>query len=206
MTAVMLASLGAFAACGATKPVALPDDASFRACLSKHGVSPDNLDSFATRRKAFAQPAPWDCVGALPTAGDRHAVLKDVFPPDDAALLTVLTAWINAQDADGADIAKNVGTLVAAADDPMPSDPGKNSARHNEDEAFQARLAMAIYRHKDGDLAGYADFVTTHHLEGDASAPFRYYNHVMNEGGPVADRLSGYASAIDAVRDHLRAT
>lgn len=207
--AALAAGLAALAigltACGASKPAALPDDASFRSCLTHAGVSPDDLDSSSTRRAAFEDAAPWDCVLALSSADDRHAVLGGVFPPDGASLLKAVTAWIDTQDDDGTTIARHVGTLVAAADDPMPSDSAKASLRSDRDDEFQSVVSLAIYQQADGTLPGYTAYLARPDLKGDPSASNRYYQNMMDKGGTTADRLRSYAATIDALRDHLRA-
>jgi len=208
-TAAVTAPLSALAlllgACGAAKPAALPDDADFRSCLSQAGVSTKALDTFDARRTAFEKPAPWDCVLGLSSAGDRHAVLEGVFPSDGAALLKVMTAWIDSQKGDGEAIARDVGTLMAAADDPMPQDRDKASLRTQDDKIFDDRLALDVYLHADGKPPGYDSYLNRTDMKGHPDAQNRYFQHQLDLGGSAADRLAGYTTSIDAARNHLRA-
>lgn len=201
----LLLSTPALAACGGSKPAALPDDATFRSCLTAAGAAADSLDSLDARREAFAKPGAWDCVLGLSSAPARHAVLDGLFPADDPKLRTVMTAWIATRSGDGETVARDVGTVVAAADPSMPHDGAKASLRSDLDDEFQAELALVIYQHCDGELPGYDAYLARPDLKGDPSASNRYYQDMMDKGGLVADRLRSYASAIDSRRDALRA-
>ena len=193
-------------ACGAAKPAAVPDNGDLWSCLSQAGVSTGSLDTYAARRTAFEEPAPWDCVLQLSSPADRHAVLGGVYPADASSLLAALTAWIGTQKSDGKSLADDLGTLLAAADDPLPSDSAKASLRSQADDILQDKLSVALYQHVDGEPPGLAAYRARPDLQGDPDVLSRYYNDLMDKGGPVADRLRGYTSIIDGTRDRLRAT
>ena len=196
--------LATTAGCGAAEPAALPHDADFRSCLTATGTSAGALDSYDARRSAFAKPGPWSCVLGLASDADRHRVLGGVFPADASSLLTAMTGWIATRKGDGREIATDVGTLMAAADDPLPDDAAKASLRHDLDDQFQSVVSLAIYQHCDGELPGYDAYLARPDLKGNPSAPNRYYQDLMDQGGAVADRLRGYAATIDRLRDTLR--
>lgn len=195
----------ALAACGPSEPDALPDDSAFRSCLTDAGVKPDGLDSTSARRTAFEQtPAAWDCVLALKGPGDRRAVLGGLFTPDESSRVAPLTAWINTQNGEGEAIAKDVGTLLAASDEPMPDDSDKASLRSQADGILNDRLALVVYLHADGTPPGYDAYLHRPDMEGQPDAQNRYVQHQLDLGGPAADRLGTYSDEIAQQRADLR--
>jgi hypothetical protein len=204
LSAAVLACLAATAACGSSDPQALPDDAAFRSCLTKAGVSPSKLDSSDARRAAFHAAEPWGCVLNLASPDDRHAVLAGLFKPDDDSLIAPLTAWIDEQDGDGDSIAADVGKLLAAVDEPLPDDSDAASLRSQDDGILNDRLALIIYLHADGKPPGYDAYLARPDMKGKPDAQNRYVQAQLRAGGPAADRLGDYSDTISQERADLR--
>ena len=201
---VALAALITLTACGADHPEALPDDTTFRSCLTRADVPPKSLDTFDARRKAFAVPGPWDCVLALGSAGDRHDALEGVFATDGTALRKALTSWVDVQERDGQAVADDLGKLLAAAEEPVPDHGDDAVLRAQEDDIFADRLALIIYLGADGTPPGYDAYLARPDMSGRSDAQNRFFQNLMDKGGDAADRLRAYSNDIRKARADAR--
>jgi predicted small lipoprotein YifL len=202
-TALAVTLLLPLAGCGSSGPAALPHDATFRACLKAAKVDADRLGDAAARRKAFTLGEPLACVLGLRSAEDRHDVLGGVFRNDSFAQVAPLTAWIDTQQGrDGAAIAKDAGTLLQATNDPKPDHGDAAVTWFQVHDIVENQVALADYLHVDGTPPDYAGYLAAR--TDDPAAKSRYFQHRMDEGGPVADRLSEYADIIHTTGRDLR--